>query len=215
MSNTPALHPNWHYFNSKRYANALKAPSECSTLRKEHMKHKAGGLWAVTATRLIWGVQVKLRWSVALLFIALGSSHKVTRVYALLWFDITFTEARTCSSCRYESRTLERVYSARRLPWLLCAEVEWCARAERHRSLCASCTRPHWWGNGGRPHNHSSTLLPLLVLSSTPTTNSVQVLLINLTFLSQVYVKYMPYVATLYQWSHRFLSHQQLLQSRS
>lgn len=45
-----------------------------------------------------------------------------------------------------ESSSRTRVQCRAELPRLRYAEVEWCARAARHRSLCASCTRPQWRG---------------------------------------------------------------------
>lgn len=45
-----------------------------------------------------------------------------------------------------ESSSRTRVQCRAVLPRLRCAEVEWCARAACHRSLCAACTRPQRWG---------------------------------------------------------------------
>lgn len=45
-----------------------------------------------------------------------------------------------------ESSSRTRVQCRAELPRLRYAEVEWCARAQRDRSLCASCTRPQWRG---------------------------------------------------------------------
>ncbi|CAK1551808.1 unnamed protein product [Leptosia nina] len=131
-----------------------------NALRKEHVKYKAGGAWAERAPNLGRPGKVTLERDCTGIYRegALGRSRKVA-IYCYDCVDITFTGARTCS-CRYESRTPERVYSTRR-----CRDCG-ARRSNDARGQSATVVYAlvaHGPSGGAtvcRPHNHSPLPLP-------------------------------------------------------